>query len=315
MPEFGATAQAREEFLFRGGFTVRTALDPEAMGAVSGARKGHWSRPTGSQPAIAVVVPGTGACRCSRRTGPGAARRRRDRPELVLPALPAYQPGSTSRRSRSRRRSNRGSRWPPAINSPSPYRPRRPVPPARRLPQRRPPAATAFINAYQATAGSVNTWYIRVAEKTGVLPVANLARAPRHLVAAPQGPARDHAEERGTDAWRVRGVAGRDGRRAYATFAANGVHCRPTAILGMTNTTGAAARKTPRPSCHQVISPGVATAVTSVLGGVLDPGGTGANGLGLSGREAAGKTGTTDNHGGTWFAGYTPQFSYRGVGR
>jgi membrane peptidoglycan carboxypeptidase len=94
---------------------------------------------------------------------------------------------------------------------------------------------------------------------------------------------------------------------AYATFAANGVACKPIAILSMTDVDGQPIR-TPSAGCHQAISPGVATTVTSVLRGVLGPGGT-ADGLGLAGRPAAGKTGTTSNNGGTWFVGYTPQYS------
>jgi membrane peptidoglycan carboxypeptidase len=41
---------------------------------------------------------------------------------------------------------------------------------------------------------------------------------------------------------------------------------------------------------------------------VFRSGGTG-SGLGLDGRTAAGKTGTTNNSAATWFAGFTPQYS------
>ena len=93
---------------------------------------------------------------------------------------------------------------------------------------------------------------------------------------------------------------------AYATVAAGGVYCPPTPVLSVIT----ADRKVIpfKSACKQVISKDVAAGVTSVLGHVLtDPGAT-AYGMGLSGgREAAGKTGTTENHTETWFAGYTPQ--------
>ena len=61
-------------------------------------------------------------------------------------------------------------------------------------------------------------------------------------------------------------------------------------------------------SCHQAVSPAVADMVTSVLQGTFSGSGTAA-GLGLADRPAAGKTGTTNASGATWFAGYTPQLA------
>ncbi|HET7477289.1 MAG TPA: penicillin-binding protein [Dermatophilaceae bacterium] len=95
---------------------------------------------------------------------------------------------------------------------------------------------------------------------------------------------------------------------AYATAASGGRYCPPMPVLSVTT----ADRKVIpfRSDCKQVISKDVAAGVTSVLRHVLtDPGAT-AYGLGLNGgREAAGKTGTTENHNETWFAGYTPQLA------
>jgi membrane peptidoglycan carboxypeptidase len=92
----------------------------------------------------------------------------------------------------------------------------------------------------------------------------------------------------------------------YATFAANGVFCRPIVITSITSATGKK-YSAPKAGCHQAIQPDVANAVTYALQRVITSG-TGA-GLSLSGRESAGKTGTGQNNNQAWFIGYTPQLS------
>lgn len=95
---------------------------------------------------------------------------------------------------------------------------------------------------------------------------------------------------------------------SYATLAADGKYCPPNPIESITTATGKKLKITPRP-CKQVLDKDVARGVTQLLLGPLEAGGTAA-GLDLAnGRQAAGKTGTTDNHKQSWFAGYTPQLS------
>ncbi len=96
---------------------------------------------------------------------------------------------------------------------------------------------------------------------------------------------------------------------AYATVAARGVYCAPVAIEKIVTDTGGSL-SVPSANCHQVISSDVADAVNYILQGVLTTG-TAASVGGLNGREAAGKTGTSNvaNGFGTpyaAFAGYTP---------
>lgn len=93
---------------------------------------------------------------------------------------------------------------------------------------------------------------------------------------------------------------------AFATFAANGVHCDPVAITRVTDRAG---NELPVPSanCRQAIDPAVASTVTYALQDVMRNGsGRGAQ---LEGRPSAGKTGTTNSNWHTWFVGYTPQLS------
>ncbi|HTQ89566.1 MAG TPA: transglycosylase domain-containing protein [Streptosporangiaceae bacterium] len=96
---------------------------------------------------------------------------------------------------------------------------------------------------------------------------------------------------------------------AYATVAARGMYCAPIAIGKILDNTG---KSMPVPSagCHRAFPAEVADAASYILQGVLTSG-TAANIGGLAGREAAGKTGTSNVEGGggtpyAAFAGYTP---------
>ena len=95
---------------------------------------------------------------------------------------------------------------------------------------------------------------------------------------------------------------------AYAAMAARGRYCSPIAIDKIVTDTGTTLA-VPSADCHQVVSAAVADAVNYILQGVLTSGT--AAGMELSGREAAGKTGTSNDASGfgspyAAFAGYTP---------
>jgi membrane peptidoglycan carboxypeptidase len=99
---------------------------------------------------------------------------------------------------------------------------------------------------------------------------------------------------------------------AYATVAARGTYCAPVAIDKIVTAT-AGSLAVPSANCHRVLSTDVADAVNYILQGVLTTG-TAASVGGLNGREAAGKTGTSNvtNGFGTpyaAFAGYTPSLA------
>ncbi|MGL5877958.1 MAG: transglycosylase domain-containing protein, partial [Xenococcaceae cyanobacterium] len=107
---------------------------------------------------------------------------------------------------------------------------------------------------------------------------------------------------------------------AYATFASNGWHSEPTAIVQVTDSRGNVLLDN-RPKPQQILDPWATASLTSVLKGVIE-GGTGKNAA--IGRPAAGKTGTTSSERDVWFVGYVPQLAtavwvgndnYRSLGR
>ncbi|MGC0402099.1 membrane peptidoglycan carboxypeptidase [Streptomyces sp. SAI-126] len=92
---------------------------------------------------------------------------------------------------------------------------------------------------------------------------------------------------------------------AYATFAASGKQNEPYSVERVTSKDGDVFTHKAKPK--QAFEKKVADNVTDVLKTVVDDG-TGTNAQ-LTGREVAGKTGTTDGNKSAWFVGYTPQLS------
>ncbi|MGC0339435.1 transglycosylase domain-containing protein [Streptomyces sp. SLBN-8D4] len=92
---------------------------------------------------------------------------------------------------------------------------------------------------------------------------------------------------------------------AYATFAASGKQNEPYSVDKVTSKDGDVFIHKAKP--QQAFEKKVADNVTDVLKTVVDKG-TGTNAQ-LTGREVAGKTGTTDGNKSAWFVGYTPQLS------
>ena len=93
---------------------------------------------------------------------------------------------------------------------------------------------------------------------------------------------------------------------AFATFANNGWQSKTTAILQVTDSKrNILLDNTPEPK--QVLDPWATASLTTMMKGVLEPGGTGQKAN--IGRPAAGKTGTTSSERDVWFVGFVPQLS------
>jgi penicillin-binding protein 1A len=93
---------------------------------------------------------------------------------------------------------------------------------------------------------------------------------------------------------------------AYLTFATRGVHVEPITITKVTDADGDVLFEA-SPERERVLEEREADIVNHVLHGVVTDGtGTRAR---LSGSDAAGKTGTTQQYGDAWFVGYTPGLS------
>ena len=101
---------------------------------------------------------------------------------------------------------------------------------------------------------------------------------------------------------------------AFASFATGGKRVdgrvfkqRPRAILAVANKRDRVFDDN-RVRVREALEPDVAARLTDLLEGVIRSG-TGRRAALADGRDAAGKTGTTENYGDAWFVGYTPQLA------
>ncbi|HUH06717.1 MAG TPA: penicillin-binding transpeptidase domain-containing protein, partial [Egibacteraceae bacterium] len=151
------------------------------------------------------------------------------------------------------------------------------------------------LSLREATWRSVNTVYAQVAEQV----------TPQRIVdiAGRAGIGRDLRPEYslvlGAQEVTPLGLAG-----AYNTFASGGVAREPITVLEIRE--GDRVLHTAQTQGRRAFSEQVAYTVSDVLRGVLTSG-TGASAD--IGRPAAGKTGTTQDYGDAWFAGYTPHLT------
>jgi len=96
---------------------------------------------------------------------------------------------------------------------------------------------------------------------------------------------------------------------AYATFAAGGIYAKPAAITKVVLPGGKVDKEAGwgKPQAKRAISEAVAWKVNDILRENAQSGTGAGSGDGI--HPNAGKTGTTENHGNAWFAGYTRDLS------
>lgn len=142
----------------------------------------------------------------------------------------------------------------------------------------------------QFTASSLNTGYLAMAQKLDLCDIIDVADK-MGVTTGREGadvkiPVVGPNQVIGSDNVSPLAMAG-----AYATVANNGIYCQPTAIDKVTDADG---NELPLPerACSQVLDPKVAATAAYALQGVMNSGGTGAQGNPFDGTPLIGKTGT-----------------------
>ncbi|WP_228640500.1 transglycosylase domain-containing protein [Microtetraspora sp. AC03309] len=314
-PAFGTTAEARLEMLNRGGLTIRTTIDPAMQAAADQAIKKYVHASDDPVASEALVQPGTGAIRAMAASKPYGNDTARNEISYNLVADAAhgggvgFQAGSTFKTFTLIGALKKGMKLDDGLSAGAGYRapgystfttckgekigdPTHTVTNDEGFP--------GWKTLRTGTWGSVNTFFMELEQRVGLCESVTTAKSLGIRRSDGRGLQEYETFTLGINEMDPVTVA-----NAYAAIAARGTYCAPMAITRITDRSGKAT--TYRPKCRQALDPGIADATAEVLTGVLTKGTM--RGVGGIGRDAAGKTGTTDDYAAAWFAGFTPDLA------
>jgi membrane peptidoglycan carboxypeptidase len=345
-PAFGKTADDRRALVNNGGLTIRTTLDMKSQKAAEKAIAERVYRTDDTAAALAMVEPGTGAIRAMAQSKRLGLTDTKSQTDLNLAVDQEYgggtgwQPGSAMKPFTAAAALVKGIRGNHTLNAPyhlstNSLNVERNCEGGKVFPDweagystNESPKENGRYTMANALADSVNNYFIRLTDEVGLCNVVKMAarlgvhRADIYSKAEAKDPQmREEAKKDGLkvgDHWPLREVysftlganevSPLTMAAAYATFASRGIYCKPYAIARVIDRNGKKLA-VPRHDCARALSTDIADAMNALLKGVITHG-TAANSPLADGREAAGKTGTTnDKAHGVWFIGYTPQLS------
>ncbi|WP_103960199.1 transglycosylase domain-containing protein [Nonomuraea solani] len=312
---FGKTPKLRSQFLNRGGLTIHTTLDPRMQKAADRAIKKHVNASDNPVASEALVEPGTGAIKAmaaSRKYG-NNKRKKEMSYNVVADAVhgggTGFQAGSTFKTFTLITALKEGMKINDGLSVSQGFRA---------------PYYSSFKNCKGENIGdpshtvtndeggggfkslatgtwqSVNTFFMALEQKVGLCDTIKTAKD-LGIKRSDGLPLLEFSTfTLGTNEMDPVTVA-----NAYATIGARGKYCAPMVITKITDRNGKT--KNYKPQCNQALDAEVADAAADILSGVFTKGTM--RGVGGIGRDAAGKTGTTDSQATAWFAGFTPDLA------
>ncbi|GAA1090155.1 MULTISPECIES: transglycosylase domain-containing protein [Streptomyces violaceusniger group] len=313
-PTFGKTAEARAKRWTQGGLTIRTTLDPQAQESVQKSIKKHVYQSDPVATAVTLVEPGTGKVLGMGQSRPYGFGENETQINLSADKSMGgsnygFQVGSTFKPITAAAAIEQGKK--PYQRYSSPYKMKYPSPVTTcKGTWSNDEGATVEnenekeVGPYgmkEATAKSVNTYFVQLISDIGVCPVTQMA----DKMGAKRADGQEHNQvpsvTLGSEGFSPLTMA-----NAYATFANRGVYCSPVFIESITGP-GGKKLKVPQSKCSRAMSEKTADTINKLLRGVVEDG-TGKQ-AGLQSRPSAGKTGTTDERRAAWFVGYTPNMA------
>ncbi|MFF8939602.1 transglycosylase domain-containing protein [Streptomyces paradoxus] len=318
-PVFGKTKKQRAKIWNQGGLTIRTTMDPQAQNAAQRSIKKHVYKSDEVATAVSLVQPGTGKILAMGQSRPYGFKKNETQINLSVDQSMGggmgYQPGSTFKPIVAAAALEDG--MPANKVYSSPYQMAYPSPVSacdgkRWVNDPTSPAKLENENSSEvgpydmreATAKSVNTYYVQMISDIGICPVTTMAK--KMGVVRADG---DKMPQVPSIALGTQEMSPLTMANAYATFASRGMHCTPVAIESVSRRVGdkTSSLEVPKSTCSRAMSENTADTINALLKGVVEDG-TGKK-AGLGSRPSAGKTGTTDERYAAWFVGYTPNMA------
>ncbi|NGO77536.1 penicillin-binding protein [Streptomyces sp. YC504] len=315
-PTFGDTREERVEKWNRGGLRIKTTLDAQAQESVQASLKDHVYQKDKVAGAATIVEPGSGKILAMGQSWPYGGEAKKNETTINF---------SVDKRMGESQGFPTGSTFKPFVAAaaieqgkplnqvyPAPYEMPYPSPVSGCDSTYKNVDGATVENENEAEVGpyglkeamekSVNTYFVQMIADIGMCPVLEMTKK-LHVT---QGDGKPITEQPSPLTLGSDSISPLTMASAYATFANRGTYCSPVAIESITDANGKAL-EVPKSTCEQAMSVQTADSINSLLSGVVDSG-TGAR-AGLSGRDNAGKTGTTDSRKNAWFVGYTPNMS------
>ncbi|MGW7449891.1 transglycosylase domain-containing protein [Streptomyces sp. NPDC054787] len=314
-PVFGKTREERAKVWNQGGLTVRTTLDPQSQDAANESIKDHVYQEDAIATAVTMVQPGTGRVLAMGQSKPYGFGKNETQINYSVDKRMGgsnfgFQVGSTFKPFIAAAALERG--LPPTKVYGAPNKMDYPSGISRC-------DGTQYVNTTKESAEnetedeigpyalrtamekSINTYFVEMISEIGLCPVAEMTQKLGVVPASGAKLADGPAIALGSEEMSPLTMA-----NAYAAFANRGVYCTPVAIESITDAHGKAL-SVPKSKCDRAMSETTADTINTLLSGVVDSG-TGER-AGLTDRDSAGKTGTTDSRYNAWFVGYTPNIS------
>ncbi|MGP3980534.1 transglycosylase domain-containing protein [Streptomyces sp. KR80] len=314
---FGKTKKERAQRWNRGGLTIRTTLDPQAQAAASKAATSKVDETDKIAASVVQVQPGTGRIISMAQSRPYGLDGSKHQSVISLNVdnrmggtYAGFQVGSTFKPFTAAAALEKGispakvfsSGWKMSIPESS-FRTCEGGPAGGGIwnLQNEKEDETGSWDMTSALGKSINTYFAQLEKETGLCETLTMAK--KMGVRKGNGQPLSAVPSLTLGSQDISPLTMAAG---YATFANRGTYCTPVAIDSVTDVSG---RKLdiPKSRCSQAMSERTADTINQMLKGVVEDG-TGTR-AGLSDRDNAGKTGTTNDRKDAWFVGYTPDVS------
>ncbi|MCX5141164.1 transglycosylase domain-containing protein [Streptomyces sp. NBC_00338] len=316
-PAFGKTAKDRAKLWATGGLTIKTTLDPRSQAASNEAATSRVNETDKVAASVVQVQPGTGQILAMAQSRPYGLDQSKHQTVLNLSvdnrmggSYAGFQVGSTFKPITAAAALEKGISPAQSFTTPSSIT----LPAdafhtcdgqaADTIPwdvENETESEKGTFDMTSALGKSINTYFAKLEEKAGLCETLTMAKK----VGYDRGDNKPLLQNPATT------LGGQESTplamaSVYATFANRGKYCSPVAILSVTKPDGGKI-DVPKSTCRDAMSEHTADTINQMLKGVVEDGtGTAA---GLSDRDNAGKTGTTDERKNAWFVGYTPNLS------